>query len=171
MAPTIKLGDLIFVRPQQTYRENDTVSFGGRRDSSQVTTHRLVQINEDIDLDTTTYTTKGDGNEDTDTGFVRKEQVIGKVVFKLPLLGFLVSIAKTQTGFILLVVIPATILVYGELVNLKTEFTDLLADREKGKKGKKKKPAQKKKKSTKKKKIIKSKKNEKVKKKNERSKK
>ena len=136
MSPTIKLGDLVFVRPQENYTQGDVVSYSNRRDPNQVTTHRIVQVSEDTDLERITYTTKGDANEDQDIGLTLREQLIGKVVFKLPLLGFLVSIAKTQTGFILLVVVPATILVYGELVNIKREVSGLLTD----KKNKDKKP-------------------------------
>ncbi|MCL4366902.1 hypothetical protein M1563_01915, partial [Patescibacteria group bacterium] len=40
---------------------------------------------------------------------------------------------KTPTGFILLVIIPATIIVYSELMNIKNETVKLLAERKRRK--------------------------------------
>ena len=75
-----------------------------------------VGILTDKDLDRITYRTKGDANNDVDAGLTLHSQVIGKVVYKLPILGYLVSFVKTQLGFTLLIVIPATVIIYSEPV-------------------------------------------------------
>ncbi len=133
MKPAVKLGDLVFVFPRDRYYENEIISFSGRANLRQVTTHRIFSVSDDRDLDRISYVTKGDANEDPDSGFILHDRVIGKVVFKLPLLGFLVAFAKTRAGFTLLVVIPATILVYSELSSLRKEVSGLLKSRKKAK--------------------------------------
>lgn len=153
MSPGIRLGSMVIVVPRQNYQEGDVITFSSRLDPTQFTTHRIARRGEDVDLNRVIFNTKGDANEDEDITTVRKEQVVGKVLFSLPLLGYLIAFAKTQTGFVILVVIPATILVYGELQNLKKEITEAITERksQKEKKEKEKKPKKAKKtKSTKK---------------------
>ncbi len=69
-----------------------------------------------------TFQTKGDANEDPDYNDISENLVIGKVIFSFPYLGRVVSFAKTQIGFIVLVIIPATIIVYSELMSVKNEL-------------------------------------------------
>lgn len=129
MEPTIKTGSLVFTRPSQTYEEQQIITFSSISNSSQTTTHRIIQKSVDTDQNTTTYRTKGDANEDPDPGFVRQPQIIGGVVFTLPLLGYVVSFTKTQLGFTLLVIIPATLLIFTELTSIQKEVKALLASR------------------------------------------
>ena len=68
------------------------------------------------------FITKGDANNGNDGEFVSPESVVGKVIFDVPYLGYPVGYAKTQQGFILLVIIPAVIIVYEELSKIKYEI-------------------------------------------------
>ena len=122
MSPAIPVGSLIVVAPSDSYREHDIINFGqeGRRDTS--VTHRVVYVSRDEDLGTVSYRTQGDANQDADIELVRSDRVNGKVIFHLPYLGYPVSFAQTQTGFILLVIVPATIIIYSELVNIGQEI-------------------------------------------------
>ena len=139
MEPAVRVGSVAVVVPQDSYRENDIITFRSRRDPNQTTTHRLIQITQDKDLSRITYKTKGDANEDEDIGFVQDSQIVGKVLFSLPLLGYLVAFSKTQLGFTMLVIVPATIIVYNELNVLKKEIPAFVKAR-KEKKDKKTKP-------------------------------
>ncbi|KKQ46617.1 MAG: Type I signal peptidase, partial [Candidatus Woesebacteria bacterium GW2011_GWD1_38_10] len=61
------------------------------------------------------YVTKGDANEDFDPPKISDKDIIGKVRLTIPYLGYLAFAAKKPWGFILLVIVPATIFIYEEL--------------------------------------------------------
>jgi hypothetical protein len=48
--------------------------------------------------------------------------VVGKVVLTVPYAGYVVSVAQTPYGFIGLLVIPAIIIIYGEVMNIWREI-------------------------------------------------
>lgn len=83
MAPIIPTGSLIYVKEVSIddVKINDVITFYGKQGS--IVTHRIQQIDKDG------IVTKGDANEDIDLMKVRKSQLIGKVLFSIPLLGYL----------------------------------------------------------------------------------
>ncbi len=81
--------------------------------------------------------TKGEANNAPDSWRISEEAVLGKVAFDVPFMGYPVGFAKTQKGFILLIVIPATIIVYSEAMSIYKEVK--LKIRQKKKRGNKKK--------------------------------
>src|SRR3989344_4546218 len=118
MEPKLKLGSLVIVKPQESYAANDVITFspeGGK----ETITHRIAMRR--YPEGTTfqpTYITKGDANEEIDRGEVKNENVVGKVILAVPFLGYGVDFAKKPYGFILLVIVPATIIVYEEIRSL-----------------------------------------------------
>lgn len=83
MEPVIPTGSLIYVKEVSVddVKKNDVISFYGKQGS--IVTHRIQQIDSDG------IVTKGDANEDIDLMKVRGSQLIGKVLFSIPLLGYL----------------------------------------------------------------------------------
>jgi len=79
------------------------------------------------------YVTKGDANDAPDSQAVAEELVLGKTIFSIPLLGYPVSFAKTREGLIILIVIPATMIIYSEILNIKNEAKRLIQERKKRK--------------------------------------
>lgn len=115
MEPAIMTGDIIISRGQDRYLLNDVVTF---RDKDQrVVTHRIVEI--DQEDGGTQFSTKGDANRSSDFDTVSLPQIIGKVVFIVPKLGYLVAFSKSFPGIIILILIPATLFVIDELLKLK----------------------------------------------------
>jgi len=49
---------------------------------------------------------------------VEKENVIGKAIFTIPYIGYIGYFVRTPIGFILLIVIPATLLIIQETRNI-----------------------------------------------------
>ena len=129
MEPAVHLGSLVFVRPAAQYFEGDVITFADRNDPKSTTTHRILSVSRDEDLNKTTFETKGDANEDKDVSSITDNRVLGKVIFILPLLGYIVAFAKTQLGFTFLIVIPATLLIFNELKNIKDEVVGAIAER------------------------------------------
>lgn len=114
MEPVIKTNSLIVIKSQPNYQANDIITF---RSGQTLTTHRL------IDTKDGQFTTKGDRNDMPDNKLVSLSQVLGKVVLAIPFLGKPIAFIKTQTGFILLIVIPSTIIVYSETLNIKNQIS------------------------------------------------
>ncbi|OGD63880.1 signal peptidase I [Candidatus Beckwithbacteria bacterium RBG_13_42_9] len=131
MEPNIRLGSLVVNKPQSSYQKDDMVTFRSERSVKETVTHRIIEVSEDKDLNKVQYKTKGDANEDPDPEPIPGNRVIGKVVFTIPYLGYAVAFAQTQTGLIVLVVIPATLIIYSELMNIKNEVVDIIKKRRK----------------------------------------
>lgn len=125
MAPAIPVGSLIAVKSFEHYNERDVITFKSEAERSaekpkNTTTHRIVAIEEQDSQ--AFYKTKGDFNDSPDSTLVDPELVVGKVLLSVPIIGYPVGFAKTQVGFVVLIVIPATIIVYSELINIRNEI-------------------------------------------------
>lgn len=132
MEPTIKTGSLVIVHPESVYQKGDIVTFkttseADIKNPNLLITHRIVDIQKtDQGI---FFTTKGDANNTADMDVRPAGNVLGKVTYTIPYLGYPVGFAKTQNGFILLIVIPATLIIYSELVAIKNEAAKLLRER------------------------------------------
>jgi signal peptidase len=135
MEPKIKTGSVVFDTKKNDYKVNDVITFKVK-DSKDTTTQRLHEVKIDHKKQTF-YVTKGDANDAPDGELVLKANVVGKVQFSFPYLGYLVAFIKTLPGLIIFVVIPATIIIYEEISKIKDEIKKI--QREKKKSAKKKK--------------------------------
>ena len=81
MEPAIPNGSVVFVRPRAEYRVGDVIT--AFLEGDQTFTHRIV------DKDGEQVYTKGDANASVDESPTPQSRIVGKVVFHLPLLGFL----------------------------------------------------------------------------------
>ena len=118
MEPTIKTGSVILIKKQDTYSTGDVISFVGA--DSDSTTHRVTKTN--IVKGKEMFNTKGDANQGEDGETVGIDNVLGKTVFTVPYLGYLIAFTKTQQGFIFLIVVPATLIIFSEILNIKREI-------------------------------------------------
>lgn len=118
MEPMIKVGSVVIVKPSEDYKVGDIITFS--KGSKTPTTHRIADIEQEESK--VLYTVKGDANEDPDLEKVLKENVIGKVFFSIPYLGYPLNFAKQPIGFLLLVWTPAIIIVLEEINNIRAEI-------------------------------------------------
>lgn len=98
MKPVLKIGDLIFVRPEASYTNGDIITF--KNSDGRVTTHRISKV-----LDNG-FLTKGDANMTGDSAVVNNHQVVGKVVQIFSSVGMVANAAKTKVGFVFLFLLP-----------------------------------------------------------------
>jgi len=76
---------------------SDVIAF--RLKEEHVFTHRIIDIIPDEnDPQKVRYQTKGDNNDIIDGTLVEPENVIGKVIFKLPYMGYLAMFLGTKQG-------------------------------------------------------------------------
>ena len=123
MEPVIKTGALAVIKPSNEYRIGDVIMFGEDTKTKVPTTHRIVA--DEVRSGVFYYTTKGDANEDPDPQAIAQSEVIGKVLFSIPYLGYVLDFAKKPLGFVLLIGIPAAIVVFDEGANIWKETKKL----------------------------------------------
>lgn len=117
MQPAIKAGSIVITQEQEKYSKGDIVTF--ITDTETTVTHRIVRI------EGTSFYTQGDANNIEDGKPINQEQIVGKVILTIPLLGYPFAFAKTPTGFILLIIIPAILIIAGEIANISKELTNI----------------------------------------------
>ncbi len=113
MEPAIKTGAVVLVMSADEYETGDVITFGLYSREKPPTTHRIVEIKEESG--SVVYVTRGDANGGVDMRPVNSKDVIGKVAFSIPYLGYLLYFLKTPIGFALILGIPAGIIIYDEI--------------------------------------------------------
>jgi len=126
MRPTIKTGSLIIIKKLRTYNKNDIVTYieNNTNKKNVSATHRIISVK-----NKNHYLTKGDANRGEDVSIISKEQIQGKVIFRIPLLGYLIHLSKTLTGLIVFIIIPGLIIVISETFFLIKTVTTFVRSR------------------------------------------
>lgn len=131
MEPTIKTGSLIFIKKQEAYNKEDVVTYGSSVRAEGLTTHRIV---EKVEEETGEFfKTKGDFNSVEDAKLVSKGEIVGRYQLGIPYIGYVIGFAQTQTGVVLLVIIPGTVIIYEEIKNIKKSISKFFRKKNKEK--------------------------------------
>jgi signal peptidase len=115
MEPAISTGDVVVVQRVNpaSVAVGDVIVFE-RAGRNVPTTHRVVER-------TTTSTgelgfvTKGDANEDPDSGVAAGSSLVGRVMLTIPFIGYVIEFANSSQGFIVLVLLPFGLLILNEI--------------------------------------------------------
>ncbi|MCX6022682.1 MAG: signal peptidase I [Chloroflexi bacterium] len=111
MEPAMHVGDLAVVgsaRPN-TLMVGDVITYRTTQRPDLVVTHRLTAVSLD-DKGMMAFSTKGDANNTGDSVTVSPDAVLGRVVYTLPKLGFLIEFSKRPEGKALLIGLPGLLL-------------------------------------------------------------
>ena len=122
MHPTIKVYDIIIdvrVDKPTDIKKNDIITFLSTSSYSQglTVTHRVT----DVIIDENgkyQYQTQGDNNMSPDAAYAPYENVLGKVVLKVPKFGLVQDFLTNGHGWILVVVIPTLIIIIKDILKL-----------------------------------------------------
>ena len=116
MEPELRVGGLVVTRPAdaEDIRVRDIITFYHPL-SGELTSHRVIGVEEGSSFH---FQTKGDATEDGDSFVVPAQNIVGKVCFYLPYLGYVIQFLKTPLGFILTVCIPGLIIIAMEMRNI-----------------------------------------------------
>ena len=120
MDPEIKMGSVVIVKPVANYKIGDVITFGTISKTSSPTTHRINDIK--IVDGNPVYITKGDTNNAPDVREVQKKDIIGKVLFDISYIGYIVDFAKKPIGFALIIIIPAAVIIFDEIKKIFYEI-------------------------------------------------
>jgi len=107
MKPAIGMGDMVIIGPPDGPL-SDGIEAGSivtYRHGQELVTHRVLAVEGD------TFLTKGDAVEDPDPMPISRYDVKGVYLFKIPRIGYFSNFIRTKTGWILIIVIPAAVLV------------------------------------------------------------
>lgn len=115
MSPAIGAGSVVFVDdvPAESVDVGDVVTF--ETASGMRVTHRVVEVSEG---ERRQFRTKGDANEEADAEPVGSDQLVGRVSFSLPLVGYVINLAGSRIGLLAFVVVPGLALAILELRDL-----------------------------------------------------
>ena len=96
MEPKIETGSLCFINKLikfENIKEQDVIAY--EIDNGTIVTHRVVEVNDDE------IVTKGDANDFVDGTIVTKDNYVGKSIFTIPKIGYLVRMFQTRNGKII----------------------------------------------------------------------
>jgi signal peptidase len=120
MEPDIKMGSVVVVKPVDSYKIGDVITFGPVSKTKAPTSHRISDIK--VVDGKPVYMTKGDANNAPDTREVFQKDIIGKVLFDVPYAGYAVDFAKKPIGFSLIIIVPAAIIIIDEIKKIYNEI-------------------------------------------------
>lgn len=132
MDPIIPTGSLIVDLALDDYSIGDVITFNTNNLSesgqTSIVTHRIVEKRTNKD-NVVEFRTKGDANNTVDSFTSQHPNIIGKVLFHIPALGYVIGWGKTQVGFVIMILVPSIILIYSELLNIRKEIRRLIKKR------------------------------------------
>jgi len=120
MEPAIKTGSLILIQKQPSYQIKDIVTYGSLVRKDTLVTHRITA--QDTTHSKLLFTLKGDANKSPDLNGVPPSAIIGRMLFAIPYLGYLIAFVKTPIGISIFVIIPATIIIWEEIKNIRSKL-------------------------------------------------
>ena len=115
MTPTYNVGDVIMVKivSPEDIDVNDVITFNPSRDGTAYLTHRVYEKYEDYEgSGITCFRTKGDANDAEDSFLIEADRVIGKVVFGIPKLGFVVRFVQLRWYYVAAIVVMLFVFIH-----------------------------------------------------------
>lgn len=114
MEPVVPVGSAVLVERQTSpVQRGEVITFIHPNKPVDFVTHRVVGIKQEGN--TISYQTRGDANNTVDQWLVKREAVWGKVALVVPLLGYLISFAKTKLGVVVVIVLPLLFIAASEM--------------------------------------------------------
>jgi signal peptidase len=130
MSPALPAGSAIVVEPAGggAVRPGDVITYRSALSRDLLITHRVLEVTRDP-LGRTAFVTKGDANEERDTGLVTADRLVGRVVLHVPHVGQAAQKLHTRAGFFALLVVPTALIIALELRELHGGVRDLMRQR------------------------------------------
>jgi signal peptidase len=121
MTPNINVYDVVVnvkVNKPSDIKVGDVITFTSTSSISRgfTVTHRVVEVIEDENG--VSYKTKGDNNLSADSSPATYDNVIGKVILRIPQLGRVQYFLASQGGWIIAVVIPALFIIITDILKI-----------------------------------------------------
>lgn len=122
MLPEIQVYDVVVTKKvsAKSLKEGDVITFASSdtRFLNTIITHRIIKKNYDSKTGGYTFQTQGDNNNVADSALVQPNNIYGKVILKIPKLGYLQEFLATDGGWILVILLPCLIVISYDIVKL-----------------------------------------------------
>lgn len=122
MLPTIQIKDIVVTKkvPEEELKKDDIITFisPDERFGGISITHRIVEKYYDEALGSYTFRTKGDNNNVADSALVPNSNVLGKVILKIPKLGYIQDVLASKGGLIVFVLIPCLVILSYDIMKM-----------------------------------------------------
>ena len=122
MLPEIKPQDVVVTKKVEgkDLKVGDIITFipSDSRISNIIVTHRILNKYYNASTNRYTYQTKGDANNTPDFTLAEDQNVIGKVIFRIPQVGRIQQLLATKGGLIIVVLIPALVILSYDIMKL-----------------------------------------------------
>ena len=119
MEPNIHVYDVIVTKRTETteMKKGDVITFysNDNRFYGATVTHRIVEV---VDGKEGVFRTRGDANNITDDALTIKENIVGKVVMRIPQLGRLQFFLASKGGWLVAVLIPCLAIISYDIVKV-----------------------------------------------------
>lgn len=110
MLPTIQVKDIVVTKkiPEEKLQIGDVITFisPDTRFGGISITHRIIDKIYDENMGVYTYKTQGDANNIADAVPVPNANILGKVILKIPKVGYIQDIISSKGGLIVFVLLP-----------------------------------------------------------------
>ena len=96
MVPTLEVYDVIIVKAEENYQVGDIITFYVQNENGELEsyTHRIVSCGDGF------YMTQGDANQEWDNWEVYRQNVVGKIQYRIPKIGkFVLEFSKIPTAY------------------------------------------------------------------------
>ena len=119
MEPTIHVQDAIVTKRMDDYKIGDVCTYISKnpRYFGIMITHRIVGTDIDVNGEKV-YKFKGDNNYSADDLEVSQNQIYGKVVMKIPKIGYIQYFLSSAYGWIIAIVIPCVGIITFDIIKL-----------------------------------------------------
>jgi signal peptidase len=122
MEPEVKVYDVVVdlnLFKDNDIEKGDIITFISNSNVSKglTVTHRVVEVINNAD-GSKSYMTKGDNNLKADSATVNSNDVLGKVLFKIPQLGRLQFLLANKFGWIIVILLPALGVIIYDFIKL-----------------------------------------------------
>lgn len=122
MEPNIKINDAVVTKRKELseLKEGDIITFlsSDSRFYGVNVTHRIKEVYYDPISKKYTYKTKGDNNNTEDLALVEGDRILGKVILKIPFIGYLQSFLATKGGWIIVILIPCLSIISYDILKI-----------------------------------------------------
>lgn len=106
MEPTIDVSDAVITKEMDTYQDNDIIAFEYQ---GATTVHRIIKTY--TENGEKSYQTKGDNNNAADKGLIKKSQIKGKVMYRVPKVGDAIIFLQRNIIIILILIFGGFIII------------------------------------------------------------
>ena len=122
MLPTIQVKDIVVTKKveEDKLKVGDIVTFltPDQRFNGISITHRIIERYYDETDNKYYYKTQGDNNNIADDVLISNDNIYGKVILKIPKLGYIQDLLASKSGLIIVIIIPCLAILSYDIVKV-----------------------------------------------------